>query len=135
MFAISELEEKLGSILSNQDAMSQIMALARSLGGGTKNAEASPPPHTATEHSPAKTGELPSSLPGELDPRIWEIATRFLSSYRSDEDDRAALLNALRPFVRAERYARLDQAIRLSRMTRAVRIALDAFKDGGDHHV
>ena len=46
---MAEFDEKLNSILSNPDAMSQIMQLAQSLGGGPGPAEepapqAAPPP-------------------------------------------------------------------------------------------
>ena len=56
------------------------------------------------------------------------MAMRMFSEYNSNEDQRAALLNALRPFVKEERYAKLDKAIRISKLTRLIRIALDSFK-------
>lgn len=116
--------------------MGQIMELARSLSGSrSTDGENKPPSSEPRQPSPAPAGDLSSLFTGGLDPRILEVASRFLANYRSEDDDRAALLNALRPFVREARYARLDQAIRLSRMTRAVRIALDTFKDGREHHV
>ena len=39
---MSELEDKLNSILGNPQAMGQIMALAQSLGGGGNQADAAP---------------------------------------------------------------------------------------------
>ena len=45
---------------------------------------------------------------------------------QSTEDRNAALLNALRPFLREEKQARLDRALRVARMTRLVRVALSA---------
>ena len=39
-----------------------------------------------------------------------------------------ALLNALRPFVREERYAKLDKAIQIARLSRLIRSALDLFR-------
>lgn len=135
---MSELEDKLGAILSNQEAMSQIMALAKSLGGGGSpspppslpDAAAAPPP---ADSPPASTdgGDLFSAL-GNLDPRLISMAMRLAGEYNSNNDERAALLNALRPFVRPERYAKLDKAIQISRLTRVIRIALDSFRKKGE---
>ena len=41
---MAEFDEKLNSILSNPDAMSQIMQLAQSLSGGSGPASPPPPP-------------------------------------------------------------------------------------------
>lgn len=133
---MSELEEKLGTILSNQDAMSQIMALAQSLGGKSTV----PPPAAVQPAEPSiqpepldSSGDLFSSL-GELDPRFLTLAMRLIAEYRSNDDHRAALLNALRPFVKPERYAKLDKAIQISKLVRVIRIALDSLKTGRDDH-
>lgn len=134
---MSDFEEKLNSILSNSDAMGQIMQLARSLGGGTKDSEDSAPPHAAVREPSAPVVETdPLSALGTLDPRLLDMAFKIMKAYQSNDDDRAALLSALRPFVRPERYARLDQAIQVSKLTSVIRIALDSFrsKEEGDDH-
>lgn len=129
---MSELEDKLGAILSNQEAMSQIMALAQSLGKS-----GSPPPEPPEQPPPQEAaqgqggGDLFSAL-GNLDPRFISMAMRLAGEYSSNDDRRAALLEALRPFVKAERYAKLDKAIQISKLTRVVRIALDSFRHKGD---
>ena len=41
---MAEFDDKLNSILSNPDAMSQIMQLAQSLGGGSSQPSQEPPP-------------------------------------------------------------------------------------------
>ena len=133
---MADLEEKLNSILSNPEAMGQIMNIARSLGGGpTETAASSPAPSCSETDSSTSRSDSFSSL-GDLEPRFLELGFKLLNAYRSDDDDRAALLSALRPFVRPERYARLDQAIQVSKLTRVIRIALDSFrnKDGGGAH-
>lgn len=124
---MSELEEKLGAILSNQDAMSQIMALAKSLGGGD-GAESPPPAAPSPE---------PAALPaGGIDPRLLSMAAKLAGAYSEAGDDRrVALLTALRPFVKEERHAKLDKAIQIARMTRVVRTALDSFRTKGESHV
>ncbi len=142
---MSEFEDKLGAILSNQDAMNQIMALAQSLGGGSKQdpgAPASndagsesppaPPPSPAAEQA-AGGGDILSGL-GNLDPRLISMAMKLASEYNSNNDDRAALLNALRPFVKPERYAKLDKAIKISKLTRVIRVALESFQHKGEEN-
>lgn len=128
---MSELEEKLGSILSNQDAMNQIMALAQSLGGasgqgGSPGQPAATPPEA---DAPPPAGDM------GLDPRLLTLAARLAAEYNSNDDQRAALLNALRPFVKPRRYAKLDKAIQISKLTRVIRIALDSFRKKGEDHV
>ena len=134
---MSELEDKLGAILSNQDAMNQIMALAKSLGGGgdpppppsLPDAASAPP---AADSPPASAGGDLFSALGNLDPRLISMAMRLAGEYNSNNDERAALLNALRPFVKPERYAKLDKAIQISKLTRVIRIALDSFQKKGE---
>lgn len=130
---MSELEDKLGAILSNQDAMNQIMALAQSLGKGS--APDQPPPAQEAQTQTQDGGDLLSAL-GGLDPRLISMAMRLAGEYNSNNDSRAALLEALRPFVKEERYAKLDKAIQISKLTRVIRIALDSFRHKGeDSHV
>lgn len=132
---MSELEEKLGAILSNQDAMSQIMSLAKSLGGGS--GDSSPPPAGPPPEGTA--GETPPSPPpaeGGLDPRLLSMAAKLAGAYSNAGDDRrVALLTALGPFVKQERQVKLNKAIQIARLTRMVRIALDSFRTKEEGHV
>ena len=54
---MAEFEDKLNSILGNQAAMNQIMALARSLSGEQPAGEASPAPEEPGEAAYVPTGE------------------------------------------------------------------------------
>lgn len=144
---MSELEEKLGAILSNQDAMGQIMALAKSLGGGdaadapppaAPNAEpsASSAPEPSVSSAPEPSGSFAAGL-GGLDPRLLSMAAKLAGAYSSGggDDRRVALLTALGPFVKEERRAKLGKAIQIARLTRVVRIALDSFRTKEENHV
>ena len=44
------------------------------------------------------------------------------------DDQRVALLTALRPFVKEERYAKLDKAIQIAKLSRLIRGGLDLFR-------
>lgn len=128
---MSELEDKLNSILGDPQAMSQIMSLARSLGG----ASAAPEP-SASQTPPGDPPEptTPTAAPSPengLDPRLLAMARRIMEEYRADDNEKAALLQALRPFVAERRYAKLDKAVQIARLSRVIRVALDVLKGGG----
>lgn len=146
---MSELEEKLENILGNPQAMAQIMSLAQSLnqsgpaadaGGGAQapsqpaapaGAPPSAPAAGAPSQSPASAGNEGGlgSLLGGLDPNMLSAAAGLLGQFNSGSDDqRVALLTALRPFVREERYARLDKAIQIAKLSRLIRSGLELFR-------
>ncbi len=151
---MSELEEKLENILGNPQAMAQIMSLAQSLDlGGQSQSQAqaqaqpqapvqdqgqpsSPPrpsedtpaPPAAPTSSGAGAGGLLGAL-GSLDPGTLSAAAQLMGQFVSGEDDkRTALLNALRPFVKEQRYAKLDKAIQIAKMSRLIRSGLELFR-------
>lgn len=147
---MGELEEKLNSILGDPQAMSQIMKLASSLGGGEAPA---PPPSGGEQQSPtppmpsqpanagasaaagapdlsALAGLLTGGEGGGLDPRLLTLASRVMREYRREDDGKAALLLALRPYVQEKRYAKLDKAVQIAKLSRLIRVALEVFKGG-----
>lgn len=145
---MAEFEEKLGSILNNPQAMAQIMALAQSLGGGSASQTGSPPaprsplpgpevqeaefvPVTAPEAAPDAPEEPFAGL--DLDPRLLSLGMRALGAYRDQSDDKARLLQALRPFVQEKRYGKIDQAVQIARISKAIRAVLDGLKGDADH--
>ena len=131
---MSEFEEKLESILGNPQAMEQIMSLAQSLGTGSS--PSSPPCDTQPQpESSAPSSPLDSLGIGQLDPRLITGVAQLLSKSQSNDDDRVALLQALRPFVKEQRYAKLDKAIQIARLSRLIRMALELFRTKEDSHV
>ena len=138
---MAEFEEKLNSILGNQEAMEQIMTLARALSGekGEESAPAGPaeagePPRReeAPEETAGQTGPDLSKLLGEVDPGMLQMGMRLFREYQSTDDRNTALLQALRPFLKEERRAKLDKAVRIARMTRLIRAALGSLGEKGD---
>lgn len=122
-------EEQLNSILGNQEAMNQIMSLARSLSGEQPPKEAVPalesPAEGETTYVPVgETSPDLSAMLGKLDPKLIQVGLDVIRQVQNTEDRNAALLNALRPFLREERQARLDRALQIARMARLVRVAL-----------
>ena len=159
---MSELEEKLENILGNPQAMAQIMSLAQSLNQSGSaapagdGAQSQPQPTDSDDTSPPAPAPAPAPAPtapsqpsvsagslegglgnllGGLDPNMLSAAAGLLGQFNGGDDDRrVALLNALRPFVKEQRYARLDKAIQIAKLSRLIRSGLDLFraKKGGD---
>ena len=139
---MAEFEEKLNAILGDQEAMGQIMALARSLSGGEENRENSgdsdsnapeeSEPNQTDQSASQSEGRDMSDLLGQLDPEMIQMGMRLLQEYRGTDDRSAALLHALRPFLREERRAKLDKALQIARVTRLVRVALSAMGKRGE---
>lgn len=131
---MAQWEEKLGAILNNPQAMSQIMSIAQSLDSGSAASDAPETPPSPEPQAPG-TQSAPQSDAGpglELDPRLMEMGMRALSAYQDPNNDRAALLQALRPFVKEARQSKLDKAIQITRLSKVVRVVLDGWKGGED---
>lgn len=126
---MAEFEEQLNAILGDQAAMSQIMALAQSLQKGPDQSQA-----PAAEPAGPPAPPMASTLEN-LDPRLLNLGMKVWQEYQRGDDRNAALLAALRPFVREERWAKLDKAMQLARMARVIRTALGAFGKGEEEHL
>ena len=143
---MAEFEEKLNAILSDPQAMGQIASLAQAL-TGEHTGESAPPP--AAE--PAEAGEAagqsdatdwsallgmlggggdsnPLSALSELDPQLLQAGLRLFSEYSATDDRKVALLNALKPFVKPERYAKVDKAVQIAKLARVIRVAFQLFQ-------
>ena len=131
--------EKLNAILADPDAMGKIMSLAQSLDG-----EAAPNDQDTPEEPPALSGgqaDTPPDLSGllsaftggggeALGPKLLQLAGRLLSEWNRPDDHKTALLAALRPYVKPERYAKVDRAIQIAKFSRLIRVALAALREG-----
>lgn len=97
---MDNLEEKLGAILSNPEAMEKIQAIAASLGTSPRQ---DPPPQGAT-----------SSLP---DLSALQGLGNLAGGMGVDQNQKA-LLNALGPYLSRDRVAKLENAMRAAKMAR-----------------
>ncbi|MCI9121293.1 MAG: hypothetical protein HFG00_07200 [Oscillibacter sp.] len=121
---MAEFDEKLNSLLSNPDAMSQIMQLAQSLGGGNGGG-GTPPPESAPQQpswnppptAPPVGGDLLSSLTGGLDPKLLTRLLPLIQELGGQRDSNARqLLYALRPYLKQERQDKVERALQLARL-------------------
>ena len=128
---MAEFDEKLNSILSNPDAMSQIMQLAQSLGGDGQSAAPPPPGQPGPQQAPAwgppppqqtppsGGGDLLSSLlgGGGLDPGLLSRLLPLIQELGGQRDSNARnLLYALRPYLRSDRQDKVERALQLARL-------------------
>ena len=98
---MSELEEKLGTILSNPQLMQQISAMAQALGQVPPEPPAPPP---VAPQSP--------TLP---DPAMLQKVSGMLQAGRVDQEQQE-LLHALSPFLSQSRIGKLERAMRAAKM-------------------
>ncbi len=117
---MAEFDDKLNSLLSNPDAMSQIMQLAQSLSGET--ASAAPPPAQPAPPPEASPSGLLSALTGGGDPSLLMKLLPLIQELGSGQDSPArTLLYALRPYLKPERQEKVERALQLARLFHAGR--------------
>ena len=107
---MSEMEEKLGAILSNPQMMQQIMSMAQAM---------SPPPEAKPEQPPEPA---PPALPD------FSVMQKLAGVTRQSGIDKnqQALLRALSPYISRERSAKLEKARRAAKMARLASAFLNA---------
>ena len=144
---MAEFEDKLNSILSNPDAMSQLMTLAQSLGGNTdgtgeaasgSSEEAGGDAMSQEEERNPTVSESSdevdfSSLLGGINPQMLGMLSGMMQGGASAEGNpNAALLSALRPFLRKSRQKKLDRAMEIASFSQIAKAALTLLKGGED---
>ena len=119
---MSEFEDKLNAILSNPDAMAQVMGLAQSLSGsGTFGGEqaqegAAKSKSNHTDHVGNSFGNL-GDLFSQRDPKMLERLLPLIGELGSNtNDERMQLLYALRPFLKAERRDKVERAVKAAKL-------------------
>lgn len=108
---MDNLTEQLTQILNDPGSMKQIMELASALGA-------------------VPEGDLPQALPEQL-----AAALKQAGSHDPKQD---ALVHALMPYLRPGRRERLEQALRIARISRLAGSALlrgASFTGEGESHV
>lgn len=104
---MSELEEKLGSILSNPQLMQQIMSMAQVM----QDARPAEPTEPAAPALPDLS--VMQKLAG-------------LSRQSGIDKNQQALLRALSPYISRERSAKLEKAMRAAKLARLASAFLNA---------
>ncbi|MDY6020411.1 MAG: hypothetical protein SPI70_03205 [Oscillospiraceae bacterium] len=119
---MNEWEEKLNTLLSDPDAMSQVVNMAQALsaqmGGSAPQGEgnAAPPPPPQNTSPPPDAGN-PFSQLGAIDPELLQRLIPVIKQMnRPESSETSAFLYALRPFLKPSRRDKVDRAVQLARM-------------------
>ena len=108
---MSEMEEKLGAILSNPQMMQQIMSMAQAMSPPEPQGKPEQPPEPA-----------PPALP---DLAVMQKLAGVTRQSGIDKNQQA-LLRALSPYISRERSAKLEKAMRAAKMARLASAFLNA---------
>ncbi|MCH3973103.1 MAG: hypothetical protein LKE53_10155 [Oscillospiraceae bacterium] len=114
---MEDLAQKLSAMLSDPAAMAQVESIMGALGGGEKAASSAPPP----KPQPAPAPPAPAGMPG-LNAETIGLVTKLapMLSAMQQEDNSTRLLRALRPMLGEPRQKKLDEAMRLLQLMRAL---------------
>lgn len=125
---MAEFDDKLNSLLSNPEAMAQIMQMAQSLSGGQAQQvpqappqQPFPPPPPPPVQQAASQGSNPlaalSGLTGGMDPAMLTKLLPLIQELGSQNDSNARqLLYALRPYLKPDRQEKIERALQLARL-------------------
>ncbi|GHV32252.1 hypothetical protein FACS18949_02600 [Clostridia bacterium] len=107
----NNLEDKINTVLSDPAMMEKVMGMVGSLGGLSGAAE-----------KPQQ-----SDLLSALDPNMLGGLTKLLGAYSKGGDPRkAALLQAVKPYLRPERQRKVDRALQTLKLTSVAREAFSS---------
>ena len=109
---MDNLEDQLSSVLSNPQMMSQIMAMAQSLGQSNQGTEASQlQTQTSKEHKQQNVPGAMLNLDSDMLQKIFSATQQT-----SIDKDQQGLLRALSPFLCQNRIAKLEKAMRAAKI-------------------
>ena len=102
---MSELEEKLGALLSNPQLMQQISAMAQSMG---------------TQEPPVREPAHPA-----FDPKLIQVLAQTMGQTGIDSNQ-SNLLQALSPYLTPQRVQKLERAMQAAKLAGAASAFLNA---------
>ena len=124
---MSELEDRLNSVLSDPEQMAKISKLAQSFMAGDSS---------ASKAGGAAPGAPFGGAVGDdalgLDPAMLGRIGRLLSGGAAENKQERALLEAMRPYLSEKRRSKMDKAMRIARLAGIARIAMGEMGGDGD---
>ena len=118
---MAEFEEKLNAVLSNPALMSQIMAMAGSM-GQSQSPPPPPPPPPPQNRQPSFSQSQSGPIPG-LDPAAMQGMLQLLKSTQIDQRQQN-LLRALEGYLPQDRLQKLTRAMQAARVAKYASSAL-----------
>lgn len=112
---MSELEDRISSLLNDPEQMEQFAEFAKSvMGGGV----------------PGLTGDKSASAP---DSELLKKLGRIMSGEQGADSSSQALLEAMRPYLSEKRRGKIDKALKIAKLTKLASLAAAEF--GGEEDV
>ena len=111
MVGTEGFEDKLNQILSDPDSMAKIMNLAQSLGGPSAAPNGPPDPP-------------PKPPPPSPDDAFVKGILRLMQQAQHTDKRQEALLCALKPYLAPERQTKIDEALRIAKLSQLAGFAL-----------
>lgn len=115
---MDDLNDKIARLLGDPSSMAKIQSMMASFGGGDAPAppEVPPSPPAPTPTPPSSpTASLP--LDGLPDLGMLAKLAPLMGAFGKEDDD-TRLLQALRPYLHGEREQRLDDTMKMLRLTK-----------------
>jgi len=109
---MSELEERLNTLLSNPQLMQQIASMAQAMGAEAQN-------------KPPEQKDPPASTMPSLDPKLLQAMAQTFGQTGMDSNQKA-LLHALSPYLSPYRVQKLERAMQAARLAGAASAFLNA---------
>ena len=118
---MNDWEEKLNTLLSDPDAMAQVVSMAQTLSQQFGSPVQSDAPSAPTPSN----ADNPLSLLSGIDPALLLRLVPVLQQVnRSESNETAAFLQALRPFLKPSRRDKVERACQLARVIHLAKIFL-----------
>ena len=127
MVGTEGFEDKLNQILNDPDSMAKIMTLAQYLGGSSGEKHASAPSEPPRDPPPAPPDD--AFVKGIL---------RLMQQAQHTDKRQEALLCALKPYLLPERQAKIDEALKIAKLSQRASLAFQnygGFPGKGGKHV
>lgn len=133
---MSELEDRINSILNDPEQMSKITNLAKSFMGGESGGQSAG--SAASEDKGGGMGGIAelarSFMGGDGDSGIDAAAlgriSRIMSAGGAQDREKRALLEAMKPYLSEKRREKMDKAMKIARLAKIAKIAMG--ESGGE---
>ncbi|MBQ4613079.1 MAG: hypothetical protein IJB26_06020 [Clostridia bacterium] len=115
---MDDLNEKISRLLADPNSMAKIQAAMATLGGSPSEQTSDTVADSPPSPPPVPTAPPPNLSGGSLPDLSMLTRLMPLMSAFGREDDDTRLLQALRPYLHGDRSERLDETMKLLRLTK-----------------
>ena len=136
MIKTDDLMNKLNEVLNDEESMKQIKELASMLGSGDSSDNTNPPFDISkilggdSQDTPRNDNNTASSSPDIDIGKIMQLKGMVEASGKNDKN--VALLLALKPLLKEEKQAKVDQVIKILRLLSMLPVLKESGLLGGD---